>query len=101
MSAYLAVFQMRFLALLQYRAAAFAGFLTQVFWGFVRVMVLTAFYRSSAGPQPMELPDVVTYVWLGQALLMLLPFRPEPETQEMVRSGNVAYELLKGRETRP
>ena len=39
--------------------------------------------------------DVVTYVWLGQALLLLLPFGIDAEIRSMMRSGNVAYELLR------
>jgi ABC-2 type transport system permease protein len=94
-SAYWAVFSARFRALLQYRAAAVAGLGTQVFWGFIRVMIFTAFYRSTTLEPPMALSEVITYVWLTQALLMLLPWRPDPEVETLVRSGNVAYELLR------
>jgi ABC-2 type transport system permease protein len=92
---YLAIFGARFRALLQYRAAALAGLATQVFWGFVRVMIFTAFYAASTGPQPMTLPEVITYVWLTQALLLVLPWRPDADVEQLVRSGNVAYELLR------
>jgi len=92
---YLAIFGARFRALLQYRAAALAGLATQVFWGFVRVMIFTAFYAVSTGPQPMTLAEVITYVWLTQALLLVLPWRPDADVEQLVRSGNVAYELLR------
>jgi ABC-2 type transport system permease protein len=92
---YWAIFGARFRALLQYRAAALAGLATQAFWGFVRVMIFTAFYAASTGPQPMTLPEVITYVWLTQALLLVLPWRPDPDVEQLVRSGNVAYELLR------
>lgn len=95
MRPYLAIFGARFRALLQYRAAALAGLATQVFWGFVRVMIFTSFYAASTGPQPMTLPDVITYVWLTQALLLVLPWRADPEVEQLVRSGNVAYELVR------
>ena len=95
MRAYLAVFGARFRALLQYRAAALAGLVTQIFWGFIRMMVFTAFYASSTAPQPMTLDEVITYVWLTQALLMMLPWRPDTEIEQLVRSGNVAYELVR------
>jgi ABC-2 type transport system permease protein len=81
--------------LLQYRAAAMAGFGTQLFWGLIRVMIFTAFYESAAGPQPMTLREVITYIWLGQAMLLLLPWRIDADVEAMVRSGNVAYELLR------
>ena len=95
MRAYLAVFSARFRALLQYRAAALAGLATQIFWGFIRMMIFAAFYRSTDAPQPMTLDEVITYVWLGQALLLLLPWRPDPDIRQLVRTGNVAYELLR------
>lgn len=95
MRPYVAMFSARFRGLLQYRAAALAGLGTQVFWGLLQVMVFTAFFASSSGPQPMTLQAVVTYTWLKQALLLLLPWRPDPEVQAAVRSGNVAYELLR------
>lgn len=90
-----AVFRARFLALLQYRTAAVAGLGTQVFWGFLRLMIFAAFYRSTTSAQPMSMEEVTTYVWLGQATLMLVIWRPDAEVDQMVRSGNVAYELVK------
>jgi len=81
--------------LLQYRAAALAGIGTQIFWGLIRVMIFEAFYRSTTAPQPMKLEDVITYVWLGQALLALLPWNSDQEIRGMIRSGTVAYELLR------
>jgi ABC-2 type transport system permease protein len=86
---------MRFMALLQYRVAALAGLGTQLFWGIIRVMIFTAFFASSTAAQPMTLPQTITYVWLGQAMLMLVLFRADPDLMEMMRTGNVAYELLK------
>ena len=43
MRAYWAIFSARFRALLQYRAAAAAGCVTQVFWGLIRVMIFAGF----------------------------------------------------------
>jgi len=92
---YLSAFGARFRMLLQYRAAAFAGFMTQLFWGLIRVMIFGGFYASTTVAQPMTYEEVVTYVWLGQALLGLLPWNVDAESREMVRSGMVAYELLR------
>jgi ABC-2 type transport system permease protein len=93
--AYGALVSARFRTLLQYRAAAVAGVGTQLFFGLVLVMIYEAFYRSSADPQPMSYPEVVTYVWLGQALLGMLPWNVDPEIRAMIRSGAVAYEMLR------
>jgi ABC-2 type transport system permease protein len=94
-AAYRAVLSARFASLLQYRAAAVAGLTTQVFWGAIRMMAFTAFYRSSTQSQPMPLEDAITYIWLGQALFALLPWRPDEEVEAMVRSGDIVYELVK------
>lgn len=95
MKAYLAFLSARCRTLLQYRAAAVAGFGTQLFWGLIRMMIFEAFYRSSTAEQPMDYPQVVTYIWLGQAMLAMLPWNPDQELRALVRSGNVAYELLR------
>ncbi len=92
---YIAVLSARFRALLQYRAAAFAGFGTQLFWGLIRVMIFEAFYRSSTAPQPMTVDEVVTYIWLGQAFLVLIIIHADPDVRDMVRSGNIVYELVR------
>jgi ABC-2 type transport system permease protein len=93
--AYLAVVSARFRMTLQYRAAAFAGLSVQLFWGFVRVMLFTAFYHSTTAPEPMTLAQVITYTWLGQALLAFLPWDVDPDVRVMVRSGTLVYELLR------
>jgi ABC-2 type transport system permease protein len=95
MVGYRAILSARCRTLLQYRAAAAAGFGTQLFWGLIRIMIFEAFYRSSTAQQPMGYADVVTYIWLGQALFAMLPWNPDMEIRALVRSGNVAYELLR------
>jgi len=96
---YLAVFRMRFLLMLQYRAAAVAGFVTQCWWGFIKVMVLVAFFHSTSSHQPLDLGQAITYTWLGQAFLALLPWNGDPDVAEMVRTGNVSYDRLRPLDT--
>ena len=98
MNAYYSVMAARFRALLQYRAAAAAGFATQLFWGAMKVMVFQAFYRSSTAHQPMSLAQSITYIWLGQAMLAMLPWNVDREIAVMIRTGNVVYELLRPRD---
>ena len=43
----------------------------------------------------MSLPQIAAYVWLGQALLGVLPWNVDAELQEKMMSGAVAYELLR------
>ena len=73
MRPYWAIFSARCRVLLQYRAAAFAGFATQLFWGLMRVMIFTAFYHSTSEVQPMSLRETIIYIWLGQAMFVLMP----------------------------
>ena len=95
MRAYGAVLSANVRTLLQYRAAAIAGFTTQIFWGLIRVMIFQAFFRSSTAAQPMTVDEVVTYIWLGQAFIMLLPWNTDREIHNLIRSGLVSYELLR------
>jgi ABC-2 type transport system permease protein len=92
---YLAIVSARFRMLLQYRAAAIAGLWTQVFFGLVLLGIYDAFYRSTTRAQPMTFPQVVSYIWLGQALLAMLPWNADADVRAMVRSGAVAYELCR------
>jgi ABC-2 type transport system permease protein len=96
--AYVSVAAARQRALLQYRAAALAGVATQLFFGAIRLMVFAAFYGVAAAtgaPTPMTFGDVVAYVWLGQALWALLPWNPDEELVQQVRSGGMALDLLR------
>jgi len=43
----------------------------------------------------MTFSEVLVYIWLGQALLALLPWNVDAEIAEQIRSGGVAYELLR------
>lgn len=95
MKPYLAIFSTRFRLLLQYRVAALAGLGTQAFWGVLRISVMMAFYASAEGPQPMSLAQTISYVWLSQGLFRLMPWKPDPDIVALVRSGNLAYELLR------
>jgi ABC-2 type transport system permease protein len=92
---YRAILSARFRMLLQYRAAALAGLWTQIFFGLVLLMIYEAFYESADSPQPMTFRELVSYVWLGQALLAMLPWNADAEIRAMVRSGAVAYELCR------
>jgi ABC-2 type transport system permease protein len=95
MMPYLAILSARARLLFQYRAAALAGLVTQLFWGYMKVMVLTAFYANATAPVPISLVDAITYTWLSQALLSQLPWNIDREIEQMVRSGNVVYELIR------
>ena len=99
---YAAAFASRFLLMLQYRAAALAGFATQCWWGGIKVMIYSAFFAAApdaAADAPMTLAQVITYTWLAQALLALTPWSADPEIALAVRTGGVAYDRLRPLDT--
>ena len=49
---YLTLFRIRFIAGLQYRAAALAGIMTQFAWGGMTVLLYRAFYQSDPAAFP-------------------------------------------------
>ncbi|WP_420992411.1 ABC transporter permease [Cupriavidus sp. 30B13] len=93
---YLAALRSRFLQMLQYRVAAYSGFATQCWWGAIKIMVLAAFYGGTAAASaPLSLAQSVTYTWMAQGLLALLPWGGDPEVAQAVRTGAVAYDRLR------
>lgn len=93
---YAAAFAARFQLMLQYRAAAVAGFATQCWWGGIKVMVYAAFFAgASAADTPITLSQVITYTWLAQAFLVLSPWAGDPEISQAVRTGAIGYERLR------
>jgi len=91
---YRAILSARFLLMLQYRTAALAGFVTQCWWGVIKIMVLAAFFAVSSR-QPISLYQAVTYIWLGQAFLALLPWQADADIALAAETGNVGYERLR------
>ena len=95
MKGYLALLKIRMKVLFQYRAAAFAGIVTQLFWGLLFAMIFRAFYQEASQTEPISLSQTITFVWLGQALLQLLPWSIDKEIESQVKSGHVAYEMIR------
>lgn len=95
MNVFISIVKIRIQLLLQYRMAAVAGIFTQIFFGFFMIMIYEAFYQTGSGERPMTYNQLVTYVWLGQAFLALLPWNGDREIQSMIKSGQVAYEFLR------
>lgn len=97
MKSYVALFKIKFITSLQYRAAALAGLSTQFFFGFVFIMVYLAFYESSSiTVAPMKWQEVVNYLWLNQAFFALTYiWIKESSLISMIRNGDIAYELCR------
>jgi ABC-2 type transport system permease protein len=96
MTPYISLFATQFQLMLQYRAAAFAGFVTQCWWGGIKVMVLTAFFAAGAAADAsMTLTQVISYVWLAQAFLVLQPWFADAEVTAAVRTGAIGFERVR------
>lgn len=96
MRPYLALFATQFQLTLQYRAAALAGFVTQCWWGAIKVMVLVAFFSAGGGADaPITLSQAISYVWLAQAFLALQPWFADPYVTAAMRTGAVSLERVR------
>ncbi|NKB65763.1 MAG: hypothetical protein GKR89_01760 [Candidatus Latescibacteria bacterium] len=93
--AYFAVFSAQLRIGLQYRAAALSGSVGQVVFGLIFIAVLRAFYQSAPLSPPMPFADAVVYIWLGQAMLGMLPAYLGPDLPRLMRSGDIVFELLR------
>jgi ABC-2 type transport system permease protein len=96
MTTYLSLVKMRFINGLQYRAAALAGIATQFGFGFMFISLYLAFYRTNPSSFPMEISQVVSYIWVQQALLALyMSWFFEAEIFTSITSGQVSYDLAR------
>lgn len=97
MRAYFNYFKLRVITNFQYRAAALAGMSTQLFFGFMYIMLYIALYESNKGvTAPMSLQNLVTYMWLGQAFFALThPYQKDSDLLNMIKDGNLAYEIIR------
>lgn len=96
MRRYLSFFRIRFLNGLQYRTAAYAGIATQFAWGFMSLLMFSAFYKTKPEAFPMEFSQVSSYIWLQQAFLALyMVWFLETDIFSAISNGNIAYELCR------
>jgi len=96
MSTYFSLVKMRFINGLQYRAAALAGIVTQFAFGFMFISMYLAFYRTNPSAFPMGISEVVSYIWMQQAFIMLfVTWFFEGEIFSAITSGQIAYELAR------
>ncbi len=81
-----------------YRTATLAGVFTNTVFGFIVACTYTALWKARPRLGGYDLGHAVTFVWLGQALLMttaLLGAGCEAELIERIRSGDVAVDLYR------
>ena len=87
MKQYISFFKLKFATGLQYKAAAIAGLATQIFFGFVFIMVYVAFYGSGTNDVDMTLRELIQYMWLGQAFFSLVfVWHKDNEIMNMIKN---------------
>ena len=96
MSIYFSLVRIRFINGLQYRAAVLAGIATQFGFGFMFISQYLAFYRTNPSAFPMDISQVVSYIWVQQAFLALfMTWFFEGDIFAAITSGQIAYELAR------
>ena len=93
---YTSLFRIKFIAGLQYRAAAAAGIATQFVWGIMSLLLYKAFYEADPNAFPMSFQALASYLWLQQAFLALfMGWFFENDIFQTITEGGIAYELCR------
>ncbi len=80
---------------LTYRVATITGLITNLFFGVLRASVLLALLGNSNSANGWNAQDIVTYVALTQALMMVVSIFGWSELMNTVYRGEIAAELLR------
>ena len=94
MSSYIGIFKMNFKGELQYRAKALSGVATQVFWGLMYIYLYTAFMGGKA-IEGFSIEQMITYVWLGQAFLVIRFLDLPKNCAKEIENGNICYKFTR------
>ncbi|WP_405617539.1 ABC transporter permease [Streptomyces sp. NBC_01508] len=81
-----------------YRTATAAGVFTNTVFGFIMAYTYTALWDQRPQLGGYDLSQALTYVWLGQALLMTCAMMGggfEAEMMERIRTGDIAIDLYR------
>ncbi|WP_307861760.1 ABC-2 family transporter protein [Nocardioides sp. SYSU D00065] len=81
-----------------YRAATVAGIFTNSVFGVIYSYAYLALWRANPSAGGYDSQDAVTYVWLGQALLMTIALWGGGATDDLaerIRTGDVAIDLYR------
>ncbi len=97
MRLYLEVARRSFQRHLAYRVATLAGLFTNAVFGVFFSSVYIAFYQGGeqTAVAGFTLPQILTFVWIGQSLLMLVYLWNWWEIAASIQSGDVVSDLMK------
>lgn len=94
MKEYKGLFKMTFKGEIQYKIKAFSGIITQLFWGIMYVYLYTAFMGGNV-IEGFSLPQMASYVWLGQAFFVLRYVDLPKRCANEIESGDVCYKFTR------
>jgi ABC-2 type transport system permease protein len=80
---------------LAYRTANLAGLVTNTFFAYLRAVLFVAVYETTAVIGGYDLHAAVSYMWITQALIMVLALWGWWDVEETIRSGDVVADLAK------
>jgi ABC-2 type transport system permease protein len=80
---------------LAYRTANVAGLVTNCCFGYLRAVVFLAVYQGRTLVAGYDLPDVITYMWVTQGLIMVVALWGWWDVEETIRTGDVIADLAK------
>ncbi len=94
---YWVLFRKSFRRMLAYRAATFAGLVTNLFFGLLRAYVFLALFAGSGGGRVAgySLAEALTYAGLAQAMIGPIRMWGAYEIMDTIRSGQIAMDLCK------
>ncbi|MCR6030943.1 ABC transporter permease [Nocardioides sp. zg-579] len=98
MSLWLAIARRAFRRYSTYRAATLAGIFTNSVFGIIHSFVFLAVWTAAPGAGGYSAQDAVTYVWLGQALIMTTALWGGGTTEDLaerIRTGDVVIDLYR------
>ncbi|MEZ5215205.1 MAG: ABC-2 family transporter protein [Ilumatobacteraceae bacterium] len=78
-----------------YRAATVAGIVTNTFFGVLLTSLTLAVVRQRPVVSGYDEQDLVTQVWIGQGLLMVIVMWSWSDIADRVRSGDIAVDLYR------
>ena len=94
MGSYFGIFKMNFKGELQYRAKAISGVATQIFWGLMYIYLYTAFMGGKI-IEGFSIDQMKSYVWIGQAFLMIRFLDLPKNCGKEIENGNVCYKFVR------
>lgn len=96
MRKYLSYFKIKFLSIIQYRNAALFGVITQLVWGLFEIFLFKALFSKEPNKNGISLNNMVTYIWLQQALFQFyMLFGEDKEIYESIENGNILLDIVK------